>query len=205
MSYYTTFNSKPTSKIAHPPLFEKWITDGRPLPNFQSFADELVLAVAYWCMDAQALLNLSSTCKDFSRILRTVKCWLSHHWGRGYDIGILAKKVKRAAAAPEQKYGPDGWGVLVKSAFDKAEFPDDDHLTQWNMGKPLPHMHTVRLKDPDAIEKYQARGERWMRVLYDVLTEHGLGVLTFSDVRELTALQRAIQPGALSVPPRRSP
>ena len=161
------------------PLLVKWLVDSRPLPNFQNFSDELVLAVAQWCIDPQSLLNLSTTCKNFSKILRTVSCWLDHHTGRGYDIGVLAKKVKRAAAAPEKTFGPDGWGILVKSAFDKAEFPDDDHLTQWNMGKPLPHLATVRLKDPDAVEKYQPRGERWMRVLYNVLTEHGLVVSMF--------------------------
>jgi len=145
------------------------------LPDFPQFPEELILTIGSWCLDPQTLLNLSSTCKKFARILRTVDCWLDHHWGRGYDIGILAKKAQRAAVTPEQKYGPNGWGLLVKSAFEKAEFPDDDHMTQWNKGKPTPHVYIQApwaLNIPDAFEKYQPRGVKYMEVMYDVLTEH---------------------------------
>lgn len=159
------------------PIVEKWITDLRPLPVLVEFPDELILTIGSCCLDPQTLLDFSSTCRKFAKILRTVNCWLDHHWGRGYDIGVLAKKAKRAAAASEQKYGPNGWGLLVKSAFDKAEFPDDNYVTQWEMGKPTPHVFIQafwKLDVPDAFDKYQPRGVKYMKVMYDILTEHGL-------------------------------
>ena len=164
------------------PIVETWITELRPLPELLEFPDELILSIGSWCLDPRTLLNLSSTCKKFAIILRTVNCWLDHHWGRGYDIGILAKKAEQAAADPDQKYGPNGWGLLVKSAFDKAEFPDDEYMTQWNMGKPTPHVYIQSSwgkNVPDAFEKYQPRGVKYMRVMYDILTEHGLATCDF--------------------------
>lgn len=157
-------------------IVESWITDLRPLPELPQFPEELILRIGSWCLDPQTLLALSSTCKRFATILRAVDCWLDHHWGRGYDVGVLAKKVRQAAASPEKKYGSNGWGLLVKSAFEKADFPDDNYMTQWNMGKPTPHIFIQApwcLNVPDAFEKYQERGVKYMRVMYDVLTEHG--------------------------------
>jgi hypothetical protein len=205
MSYYLPRATLPPSasrykarteriiQVRSHPIVETWITELRPLPELLLFPDELLLAIGSWCLDPRALLDLSSTCKKFGRVLRTVDCWLDHHWGRGYDIGILAKKAKRAAADPTQQYGPNGWGLLVKSAFEKADFPDDEYMTQWRMGKPTPHVYIqgpFGLNVPDAFEKYQPRGVKYMRVMYDVLTEHGL-VITLSLNVILTFSKRA--------------
>ena len=167
---------KPIIQVVSTPFVEKWITNMRPLPQLRLFPDELILKVGSWCLDPKTLLDLSSTCKRFARLLRTISCWLDHHWGRGYDIGVLNKKVQRAATAPEQKYGPDGWGLLVKSAFDKAEFPDDEYMTQWRMGKPTPHIDIQAswgLGYSNAFEECQPRGVKFMKVMFDILTEHG--------------------------------
>jgi hypothetical protein len=120
--------------------------------------------------------------------LRTVDFWLDHHRRLGYDTGILNKKVRHAAKSAEQKYGSDGWGVLVKSAIDKAEFPDSNIWSQVRKRKILPHVFLLHNADEYFVDwtprpttheilhsaESQARGRYYLQVMFDILSEHGL-------------------------------
>lgn len=147
-----------------------WLISMRKPPAFDYLPDETIERIGSFCLEPDSLLNLSSTCRRAARLLRTTDCWLDHHAARHYDIGILAYKAKRASLQPGLPYGPNGWGILVRSAFDKFEFPDDEWQTQCLKGKRTPH---VKIPEPHALTKYQPRGEYYMRVMYNLITEHG--------------------------------
>ncbi|KAF8517292.1 hypothetical protein BU17DRAFT_67048 [Hysterangium stoloniferum] len=164
----------------------RWISALRPPAMLSYLPDEAIERLGTWCVEPLDLLKLSSTCKRYARLLRTVNVWLEHHHLLGYDTGILYKKVKHAAASPEQKYGPDGWGLLVKSAVGKAEFPDSNISSQVRKKKILPHTFLTYNADDYYVDwqprpteeeikhspESQARGRYYIQVMFDILTEH---------------------------------
>lgn len=149
----------------------QWLISMRHPPTFDYLPDEVIERIGCFCLEPASLLNLSSASRRTAHLLRTTDCWLDHHAARHYDTIILKHKAKRASLKPDSPYGANGWGVLVKSAFDKFEFPDDEWQTQCLKGKRTPH---VKIPEPDALTKYQPRGEYYMRVMYDLVTEHGI-------------------------------
>ncbi|KIJ37092.1 hypothetical protein M422DRAFT_33947 [Sphaerobolus stellatus SS14] len=159
-------------------VIESWIYEQRPRPKFQDLPDEVHERIAAFCLNPHQLLALSSTCTRLANLLRSVECWLDHHWGNGYDIGILRRKAKWAASSPEQKYGASGWGLLVQSARDKWEFQDFSFKYQFENKKHLPHDSLEReWKDngkegENPIDTYQKRGEYCIDVMLDVISEH---------------------------------
>lgn len=152
-----------------------WLISMRHLPTFDHLPDVIIEQIGCFCLEPASLLNLSSTSRRTARLLRTIDCWLDHHAARHYDTVVLKYKAERASRKPGLPYGANGWGVLVRSAFDKFEFPDDEWQTQCLKGKRTPH---VKIPEPDAITKYQPRGEYYMRVMYDLITEHGISILS---------------------------